>query len=85
MIADVEQMEMSTLTDVVSPALRQYGTLRAKKEAEVGFTRVRQFQGAASSVEAGVPNPVGESGRGRGRGGRGEGRGGRGRGSLTVI
>ena len=36
---------VSTLTDVVSPALRPYGTLRAKEEPEVGFTRVRQLQG----------------------------------------
>ena len=36
---------VSTLTDVVSPALRQYGTRRAKEEAEVGLTRVRQLHG----------------------------------------
>ena len=47
---------MSTLTDVVSPALRQCGTRRAKEEAEVGFTRMRQLQGVASNVEADVPN-----------------------------
>ena len=49
---------VSTLTDMVSPALRQYGTWRAKEEPEVGFTRVRQSQVVASSVEADVPNPV---------------------------
>ena len=49
---------VSTVTDVVSPALRQYGTRRVKEEAEVGFTRVRQMQGVASNVEADVTKLV---------------------------
>ena len=45
---------VSTLTAVVSPALRQHGTRRAKEEAEVGVTRVQQLQGTGvSSVQVG--------------------------------
>ena len=63
---------VSALTDVVSFALRQYGTRRAMEQAEVGVTRVRQLQGIGpSNVVADGASPLGESGRGRGRGRRG--------------
>ena len=49
---------VSTLSDVVSPELRQYGARRAKQEAEVGSTCVRQLQGAASNGDADGPSLV---------------------------
>ena len=51
---------VSTLTDVVSHALRQYGTRQAKEEAQVGVARVRtrRCKGQHRSGEPGCPSSV---------------------------